>query len=114
MTMDRYEFLSTLEKKVFRWLTKKKILFSTQEKMFGIGEIGSATIDFIVPERNLAIRIMGSYWHSSFESKARDLLGKEQLFQAGYEVVDVWEADLADNKIDRTLELALQGVEIPK
>lgn len=112
--IDRYEFLSTLEKKVFSWLTKRKILFSVQEKMFGVAEAGSATVDFIIPDRNLAIRVMGSYYHSSFESRARDLFGKEQLFNAGYEVVDIWEPDLADDKIERTMELALQGVEIPK
>ena len=82
--------------------------------MFGIAELGSATIDFIVDERRLALRVMGSYWHSSKEARARDQLGKEKLIERGYIVVDLWEEDLEDDKISRTLELALQGVEIPK
>jgi len=111
---ETYQWLSTLEKLVYNWLVQREIPFRTQVKMFGISEIGSATIDFIIDERNLALRCMGEYWHSSFESKARDELGKEQLINAGYNVVDLWEEDLSEENIDRTMELALQGVEIPK
>ena len=112
---DAYDFLSSLEKKVYDWLTKNDILFSTQETMFGsASELGSAVVDFIIGDRNLALRIMGSYWHSSIESKARDEFGKEQLLNAGYQVVDLWEDDLADDKITHTLRLALEGQEILK
>jgi very-short-patch-repair endonuclease len=107
-----YEFLSTLEKKVFNWLSKREIPFTTQEPMFGIaGEAGSATVDFIIGERHLALRVMGSYWHSGLEAEARDLFGKEQLINDGYTVVDLREEDLTDDKITHTLELALEGVE---
>jgi len=107
-----YQFLSSLEKKVYNWLSKKEIPFTTQEPMFGIaGEAGSATVDFIIPDRNLALRVMGSYWHSSLEAKARDLFGKEQLINEGYIVVDLWEERLDDDKIDNTMELALEGIE---
>ena len=110
-----YQFLSTLEKKVYSWLAKNEIPFSTQQKMFGTaGELGSATIDFILGERRLALRVMGSYWHSTFKARARDQLGKEQLYAAGYEVVDLWEVNLSDENIDRTMSLALQGIEIPQ
>ena len=110
--MDLYDSLSTLEKKVYDWLTKNNVLFSTQETMFGEArEIGSAVVDFVLPERNLCLRIMGAYWHSSMESKARDLLGKERLIAKGYQVVDLWEEDLADDKIQNTMSLALEGQE---
>ena len=110
-----YQFLSTLEKKVYSWLFQRKIPFTTQQKMFGIaGELGSATIDFILDERRLAWRTMGSYWHSTLEAQARDLLGRENLIKAGYQVVDLQEENLEDDKINRTLELALEGIEIPK
>ena len=109
------EFLSSLEKKVYDWLTRNKIPFSTQEPMFGFsGELGSATVDFILPERNIVLRVMGSYWHSGVKAKARDKFGKEQLINKGYIVVDLWEEDLADNKIENTMKLALQGMEVPK
>ena len=107
-----YQFLSELEKKVFNWLSKRDIPFTTQKQMFGIaGEAGSATVDFIIGERNLALRVMGSYWHSGLESKARDAFGREQLVNKGYIVVDLWEEDLSSDKIQHTMELALEGVE---
>ena len=81
--------------------------------MFGISELGSQTVDFVLDDRNLVFRVMGSYYHSSFESKARDELGKERLINEGYIVVDLHEEDLNDEKIDRTMEFALQGMEIP-
>ena len=95
-----YQFLSNLEKKVFSWLTKNDIVFTTQEPMFGIaGELGSAIVDFVLQERNIVLRIMGSYWHSSIQSKARDEFGKEQLIGRGYVVVDLWEEMLEDDQI---------------
>jgi len=80
--------------------------------MFGYaGELGSATVDFIIPDRNLALRVMGGYYHSTLESKARDEFGKEQLINRGYIVVDLLEENLADDKIEHTMELAIEGVE---
>ena len=108
-----YQFLSTLEKKVWDWLVKNKILFLAQHKMFGYQEVGSATVDFIIPDRNLALRVHGGYWHSGLEAEARDELGKERLIGEGYVVVDLKEEDLADDKIDHTMELALLGQEVP-
>ena len=110
---DIYLFLNTLEKIIYNWLTKRGILFQTQVPMFGISELGSATVDFILTSRNIVIRCMGTYWHSGPEVNARDLLGKEKLTEAGYTVVDVWEMDLARN-LDGTLELAIQGQEMPR
>ena len=107
-----YAFLSTLEKKVYDWLSKREIPFNTQQPMFGVaGEAGSAVIDFVLTERNIVLRTMGSYWHSGAEAKARDAFGREQLVNKGYIVVDLWEEDLADDKIQHTMELALEGVE---
>jgi len=112
---NTYDFLSSLEKKVHDWLTKNDILFSTQETMFGsYGELGSATVDFIIPDRNLALRVMGSFWHSSMEAKARDEFGKERLINQGYTVVDLYEENLSDDKVEKTLRLALQGQEVLK
>jgi very-short-patch-repair endonuclease len=109
---NEYQFLSSLEKKVYLWLTNNDIPFTTQERMFGLaGELGSATVDFIIPDRNLALRVMGSYFHSTFEAKARDEFGKEQLVNAGYIVVDLKEENLSDEKIENTMKLALQGQE---
>ena len=80
--------------------------------MFGVaGELGSAIVDFVLTERNIVLRIMGSYYHSTIEAKARDEFGKEQLINRGYIVVDLREEDLTDERITRTLEMALEGQE---
>lgn len=107
-----YSFLSDLEKKVFNWLERNKIPFTTQEKMFGIAEIGSAVIDFILEGRNIVLRTMGSYWHSGLESKARDEFGREQLINQGYIVVDLWEENLTDTELENTMTKAIEGREV--
>ena len=110
---SEYAFLSDLEKKVYNWLTRNDIPFTTQQRMFGTaGEVGSAVIDFILGERNIALRIMGSYWHSTLEAKARDEFGKEQLVNQGYIVIDLWEERLDDDNIENTMRLALEGIEV--
>ena len=115
MTDNIYPFLSSLEKKVYDWLVKNNVPFMTQQPMFGFaGELGSAVIDFVLTERNIVLRVMGSYYHSTLESKARDEFGKEQLINKGYIVVDLREEDLTDERIDHTLELALEGQETPR
>lgn len=107
-----YQFLSSLEKKVWDWLVKNNIPFDTQQTMFGMqGDLGSATVDFIIPDRNLALRVMGSYFHSGLEPQARDEFGKERLIAMGYIVVDLHEENLTDERIDNTMTLALQGRE---
>ena len=109
-----YAFLNKLEKIVYAWLTKRGISFQAQAPMFGgIGELGSATVDFILVERNVAIRTMGGYWHSGLGVNARDLLGREKLTEAGFIVVDVWEDDINRN-LETTMELAIAGQEMLK
>ena len=112
ISAEEYAFLNNLEKVVASWLVKRGIAFQTQAPMFGIGELGSATVDFILVERNVAIRTMGRYWHSGLGVNARDLLGREKLTEAGYTVVDVWEENLTAGKINSTMELAIQGQEM--
>lgn len=110
---SEYAFLSDLEKKVYNWLLKYKIPFTTQQPMFGMaGEVGSQTVDFILTERNIVLRVMGSYYHSGLEPQARDEFGKEQLINAGYIVIDLWEERLDDDNIDNTMRLALVGIEV--
>ena len=108
-----YDFLSTLEKKVWDWLTKNNIPFETEVQMLAPArEVGSAIVDFRIPNRNLIIRVMGSYWHSGLTAKTRDEFTKEQLMNQGYTVVDIWEENLTKDKIDRTMRLALEGQEV--
>ena len=108
-----YQFLSSLERKVYDWLVKNKIPFTTQQKMFGTaGELGSATIDFVLGGRNIVLRVMGSWWHSGLESQARDDFGKEQLINRGYIVVDLHEENLTDERLENTMQAAIEGIEV--
>ena len=107
-----YAFLSDLEKKVWSWLTRNNIPFQTERVMLAEArEIGSAVVDFLIPDKNLILRVMGSYWHSGLKAKARDELSKERLINQGYIVVDLWEETLSDARIERTMRMAIQGQE---
>ena len=110
---DDYAFLSSLEKKVWDWLVKNNISFDTERTFLeASGELGSAKVDFVIPDRNLLLRVMGSYWHSGLEAKARDELSKERLMGEGWIVVDLWEPDLTDEKIEGTMRKAIRGEEV--
>ena len=111
ISAEEYAFLNNLEKVIASWLMKHDIAFQTQVPMFGIGELGAATVDFVLIERNIVLRCMGTFWHSGLETNARDLLGKEKLAEVGYTVVDVREENLTAGKIDNTMELAISGQE---
>ena len=109
-----YFLLNNLERIVYNWLIKHSISFQTQAPMFGgIGELGSATVDFILVKRNIVLRCMGTFWHSGLGVNARDLLGREKLAEAGFTVIDVWEDDINRN-LETTMELAIAGQEMLK
>lgn len=109
---NTYNFLSSLEKKVWDWLVKNNIPFETEQTMLAPArETGSAIVDFLLADKNIILRIMGSYWHSGLTAKARDELSKERLMNQGYIVVDLWESSLSDDKLEATMRLALQGQE---
>ena len=112
ISKEEYAFLSNLEKKVVDWLIKNKVPFTTQKSMFGGSmELGGTIVDIILTERNIVLRVMGGYWHDTLGAIARDEFGKEQLINRGYIVVDLWEENLTDEKIEATMQLALQGRE---
>ena len=113
ISAEEYAFLNNLEKVIASWLMKHDIAFQTQVPMFGIGELGAATVDFVLIERNIVLRCMGTFWHTGLETNARDLLGREKLAEAGYTVVDVWEDDINHN-LETTMELAIAGQEMLK
>jgi very-short-patch-repair endonuclease len=104
------EGLNLLERQVYMWLSKKEIPFSTQVPMFGVQEPGSATVDFILTDRGISLRVMGEYWHRGLQANARDLLGRERLTEAGYIVVDIWERDLRRD-FEGTMQKAIRGEE---
>lgn len=110
-TPSEYDFLSDLERKVWDWLSKNKIPFDTQQTMLAPArELGSAIVDFLLLN-NIILRVMGSYFHSTLESMARDEFAKERLLNQGYIVVDLLEENLTKEKIEETMRMALNGQE---
>ncbi len=116
VSTDIYNLLNETEKKVWSWLDKKKIPFMPQEKFFGgVTELGGAVVDFVLTERYIVIRVMGTHWHTGIEPEARDLIGREKLTEAGYQVVDVWDTDLdTPEQVEYTLNKAIRGEELPR
>lgn len=102
------------EQLVIKWLDEHgfqgRYSFQT---IFGGGrtQLGGMTLDFLIKDLSLAIRIQGTYYHQGTEIEGRDLIQKQQLMAMGLMVVDVWEHDLYQN-IDQVMELAMAGQEL--
>ena len=101
-----------LELLVLGWLEKRKIPFTFQSSLAGGHfQLGGSVVDFIIPDRMLAWRVQGEYWHRGVEKTGSDIIQKGQLTALGYTVVDLLEDDLR-NRLNQTLTLALMGQEM--
>ena len=110
-----YPALNKLEQTVADWLEKNRVIFQAQEPFFGATlELGGVTVDFLLPDRNIVIRVQGTHWHQDLAAEARDLLAKEKLIETGFQVVDIWDTQLTEDKIENTMRKAIQGEEIPR
>ena len=97
---------------VLQWLDRHKIIYEFQSSLMGgFFELGGAVVDILLREDNIAIRIFGTYWHKGVEKTGSDIIQKEMLTTEGWTVVDLWSSDL-ESRLDETMRLALQGVEI--
>jgi hypothetical protein len=97
-----------------RWLNKHKVNYMFQTSLAGgFYELGGAVVDFFLPDRMMAWRVMGEYWHKGVVKEGRDQMQKEILMALPDidTVVDIWGADL-ETRPDETLRLALEGQEI--
>ena len=105
---------SDLEIIVYRWLVKHKIDFQFQTSfMGGFFNLGGSVVDFIIKDGNIALRVMGEYFHQTVEAQGRDQLQRELLSALGFLVVDVWGLDL-ENRLDETMYKAINGEEMPR
>jgi len=102
-----------LEILVMNWLNKRKINYEFQTSLIGgFYELGGAVVDFLIPDRMLAWRVMGEYWHRGVVQSGRDVIQKEEIFnKIGYTVVNLWGNDL-QSRLDETLRRALRGEEM--
>ena len=108
------QIASDIEIIVYNWLVRHKVAFSFQSSLSGgYYELGGSVVDFLLEERNIAIRVFGEYWHRGVEVSGRDLIQKENLSAMGLTVVDLWGDDLKDPaRLEQTMQLALLGQEM--
>ncbi len=101
-----------IEAIVYGWLTDRKISFGFQTSLRGgFFQLGGAVVDFLIPDRNLAWRVFGEYYHRGVTKEGSDLLQKEMLTELGWVVVDLWGDDILE-RTKETLSLALEGQEV--
>jgi len=113
--MIRAELLmaSGPEKKVYYALKKLGFIegkdFYFQSQMLGFpGAKGSTRVDFRLPLFGLVLRVVGEYWHSFPEAKARDLLQKVAMTTEGWLVIDLMESDIMRD-VDSYVQEAILG-----
>ena len=100
------------ERIVMDYLNRHKIDYEFQTSLMGGWyALGGAVVDFLLPDRGLAWRIMGEYWHRGIEKRGSDLVQKEILEGEDWIVIDLWE-DNIKNRLEQTMRLALQGSEM--
>lgn len=101
--------MTDIEQIVYNYLVKRKIVFEFATSLAGgFFELGGAVVDFILPNRNLAWRVFGEYWHRGVEKSGSDAIQRELLEGIGWTVVDLWGDDI-QNRLNETLTKALRG-----
>ena len=101
-----------IERIVLNWLNRHKIVYQFATSLRGgFYELGGAVVDFILPERRLAWRVQGTYWHRGVIPEGKDVIQRELLAELGYTVVDLWEQNI-HNRLEETMMKALRGEEM--
>jgi len=109
------QIASEPERIVLAWLDKRGIVdYEFQSSMMGGRyELGGSIVDILFPERGLAWRIQGTYWHRGVEKEGTDAVQRELLESQGWVVVDIWESMLdTPERVNEVLEKALRGEEM--
>ena len=89
-----YQHLSSWEYKVMKALQQRAITFQMQVSYEGgVGILGGMRVDFLLSDYNLVLRVMGP-WHNFPGARSRDEMQRVYLSGRGFNVVDLWEADL--------------------
>ena len=101
-----------IERLALDWLDRHGIDYLFQTSLAGgYYELGGIVVEILLPDRWVAIRIMGEYWHRGVVPEGKALIQREQLESMGWTVVDVWGEDLKD-RLDETMSKAILGVEM--
>lgn len=106
------EIYTDLEKLVIDWLTRHNIEYKFSSSIAGGHySLGGAVVDFLLPNRGLAWRVHGEYWHTGIEIEGHDATQRELLTGLGWHIVDLWQDDL-ENRLEETMRKALLGEEM--
>ena len=106
------EVATDIELIVIQWLDRRNIAYQFQTSLRGGWyALGGAVVDFLLPARMLAWRVMGEYFHRGVEKEGSDVLQREMLTELGWTVVDLYSDDI-ENRLEETLRLALLGQEV--
>ncbi len=102
-----------IELLVLAWLDKNKIPYSFQSSLAGgYYSLGGAVVDFLL-EGNIALRVMGEYYHKTIAATGHDEIQREILEGMGYVVVDLWGDDIENPaRLEQAMHLALEGKEL--
>ena len=111
--------MSDIEKICYNWLVKHKITdFEFQSSLAGGRfELGGSVVDFTFPERSLAWRVHGDYWHCNPELWSHDrynqtikMTAKERwekddlrlkyFYDRQYNVVVLWEKQIKESHFE--------------
>ncbi len=105
------ETLTTPELAVYGALRKLGIDFEIQVNLLGGRQAkGGAVADFFIPDLSLIISVIGEYFHSFREAKARDMIQRISLETTGRRVVYITALNaLKDARF--YVEEALRGIQ---
>lgn len=107
-----FRIATDIEEIVLRYLDRHEVQYEFQTSLAGgFFELGGAVVDILIPERRLAWRIFGEYWHQPVATRARDAIQRELLGSMGWTVVDIWGSDI-ETRLEETMQKALLGEEM--
>ena len=92
-------------------LQKHAITFQMQVNYEGgVGILGGMRVDFVLMDFNIVLRVMGP-WHQFPGARSRDEMQRVYLSGRGFNVVDLWEADLEnlDDVLSAKLGVPVRG-----
>lgn len=117
----RYPHGTLPELVVLDWLKRMHIAYNYQVQAFGgRRDRGGLVPDFLIPNHGRAMvwLVQGEYWHSIARKGFADQAAKLKLtgrWVDGYkvrQVLELWESDLYGGRAERTLRLAMAGIEL--
>ena len=98
------------ELKIAQALDKLGIIYYFQMEYFGGRMVkGGFLPDFILPTYNISISVIGKYWHSTSDVRAKDRIQSISLMGAGIETIWIDEEDAMKDP-EYFIKQAIRGI----